>query len=287
MRFTKLLPAILFTIIMIGISFPPANADEDNKATCDYNSLDKPKFSENQKVFLEKQEWFVNHCLKDPKAGDVWFSLILLYYEKLKDHDKAMFYAKQFVQRFPKSAWVDDVYVLMGLMSYETGSFEDAIKYYKLSIENDPLKWGSGDSDEPFNNDIPGKIKFIRENSDCEQKPLKIFSGAQRESSVTQIAAYKQILEKYADCKIARLTLFNLAQLYEKLRIYNSAMATYKKYLQKYPAGEDTAQAQLKLLSFYGNAGDETNFLDEYKKFVHMFPASSKDPQVLQVLSSI
>ncbi len=286
MKLIRLIPTILFVVIITSMSFFYVYADESNKISCDYNSLRTSYYLSGPfNIFFKRYEEFLQSCPEHPQAEQALYEIVYASYQN-NQYDKVMFYGQQYVEKYPKSEDADIIYFLMEEISLLTFKFDRAIKYYNQSTHYSLWRWNQSNRYPPNTIwDITNKIKFIKKNTDCNLEPLKIFVSAQKGPIKEQIEAYKKITKDYAHCHIAGFALFVMGGAYEKLPVPYAAILTYKEYLKKYPHGEYANQVQLKIASIYSELGEDKNALEEYISFVHRFSVNAKNTDVWDALT--
>ena len=188
------------------------------------NQFDKAKSTLDQTLALKlnpRQESEVKMELADILVFNEKFNQAILYYaqisETLKNDEKS-----------------HDASMKMATASYYKQDFDWALQQVKVLKQSSSLL---------IANDAIELFLLISDNSaqDSTRVALKAFSKADlltyQNKNDLALQQFITILEKHKGDPIEEITLFKIAQIYEKKKEYNNALSYYKKILDNHPEG--------------------------------------------------
>ncbi|MBI5360461.1 MAG: tetratricopeptide repeat protein [Planctomycetes bacterium] len=225
--------------------YPDSKYADDAMFWKGYCMVDMQNYGEAIKVFQKLIELFP----QSEYADDSYLKIGEAYEIHIHDYDKAIETYKQFAEKFPNTVNPASNSVLMGRALENKNDYYNALKNYKqaqqemqtLNEQQQQLK--SGNWNFWYAKTIEDRIRFIDENNDYDWMPLTKYNIAKDAYLKGEYAdcekSLKELLEKYADSKIADDAAFALVKVLEK----QSKTEEAAKYRLQYQ-GRQTVQQQ-------------------------------------------
>ena len=186
------------------------------------------------------------------KTGEV-------YEKRLRNYDKALSTYENILKKYPgNNAALPAVQNQAVIYSQRKMDYDRALERYQKSKSLAQEQGRPADSD--YLRRADQRIRFIRENSDYDYKPLKMFvMGMNQEEKRRWNEAqgiYQVLLKKYPDSKIADDAHYRVINCLLKMGKTAGAMAQAKEFLKTYPASPHTGKVKSILNRIDKDQGD-------------------------------
>lgn len=188
------------------------------------------------------------------------------YYMKVKDFVSALKTIESFLEEFPKSAYIEKIYLAKADCLYETGRIKDALSVYQYIISIDK-------------EDVLDRI-IDKAHYGLAWCYLK--AGEFKKA----VDEFKNTIQ-YTDNPVVRISSqIQIADAYQEKGNYETAVETYNEILSGYPDNIYSDYIQFQIGMVFLKKGDLDRAKISFRNLQRDFPSSNLVPQAMYYLSA-
>lgn len=172
-------------------------------------------------------------------------------YSDMKDFERVLSTAYEFIELFPESDYITEVIFLQAGASFKTKNYRDSLVFYKEVIDRNDSEKCSAES-------------YYRAGV------ISAMEGNYTDS----VEYFETFIERYKAHKMINYAHVKLGEIYEKLKDYNAAIKHYIAYTEVLPDGEYVEYSTFHLALCYFYLGKYESMASIFAEFEERFPES-------------